>query len=335
MPRFIPFKKKDIEDLLSVRLGEVKLGERCVLLSGDNLKEELAESDALFVIIGLPEDIGVRANHGLGGARTAWPAFLKSFLNIQETSGLSGLQFILLGQLQIEDELTDEKVSIERLRDLTADIDDIVFPLIEMIVASGKIPLIIGGGHNNAYPILKGASLALKSSLNVLNMDAHTDYRRMEGRHSGNGFRYARENGYLKHYAVIGLHEGYNQQEIINTFDQDPGLIGVFWEDIFLRKTLSWDSALTQCLGHIDEDSFGVELDLDAIENVLTSAASPVGVSATMAMSLAYDGGKHQNAVYCHIAEGVVHRSDGLSGPFTGKLLNYLVQAFCKGVLER
>nr|WP_233167177.1 arginase family protein [Pedobacter sp. ASV2] len=35
-----------------------------------------------------------------------------------------------------------------------------VFPIIEKIVAAGKVPIVIGGGHNNAYPIIKGSSLA-------------------------------------------------------------------------------------------------------------------------------------------------------------------------------
>src|SRR5690606_19648715 len=151
------------------------------------------------------------------------------------------------------------------------------------------------------------------------------------GRHSGNGFRYARHEGFLKNYAVLGLHEAYNSQEIIDLFNSDPGLKYVFWEDIFLRKKIHWEQAFSQCLDHVKAQPFGVELDADAIENTLSSAATPVGISAARATSFLYDCGKEKNACYLHLPEAVAQRSDGISQPMTGKLLSYFVQAFCKG----
>lgn len=58
-------------------------------------------------------------------------------------------------------------------------------------------PIAIGGGHNNAYPMLKGYSLAKKEKINAINCDPHADFRALEGRHSGNGFSYAVNDGYL------------------------------------------------------------------------------------------------------------------------------------------
>jgi formiminoglutamase len=34
--------------------------------------------------------------------------------------------------------------------------------------------------------------------VNAINFDAHSDFRILEGRHSGNGFSYAYEEGFLK-----------------------------------------------------------------------------------------------------------------------------------------
>src|SRR5690606_12754225 len=91
------------------------------------------QSPADFVVLGLPEDTGVRANLGLGGAATAWSAFLKSFLNMQETGKLSGSRFILLGNLETDG---NEAKTTDELRTLTKEINKVVFPIIARIVAA-------------------------------------------------------------------------------------------------------------------------------------------------------------------------------------------------------
>lgn len=331
MPQFHFFKEEEIQSLLSLRGGEQKLGE-CVGYI-NNQFSDLKLSSARFVIVGLPEDIGVRANYGIGGTGTSFQAFLKSFLNIQETTFLSGHDFLLSGYIKTDDlGPTDD---IEELRDQTAQLDKVVASIIAEIVASDKIPIVIGGGHNNAFPILQGCSISKGNSVNVINLDAHSDFRKIEGRHSGNGFRYAYQENFLKKYSLLGLHEAYNAQNIVEELKNNPDFLPLFWEDIFLRNKLTWDEAIQQCLKHSGDDAFGVELDLDAIEKVLTSAFSPVGVSKVEAMQYLFQCGKNKNALYVHLPEGVTNRNDGLNDSLTGKLQSYLVQAFCKGVLER
>jgi formiminoglutamase len=39
--------------------------------------------------------------------------------------------------------------------------------------------------------------------VNAINFDAHSDFRILEGRHSGNGFSYAYEEGFLKKYFIL------------------------------------------------------------------------------------------------------------------------------------
>ena len=59
---------------------ESKLGEK---ISYYNNWTEIGQSESRFVIFGIPEDIGIRANFGQKGASAAWSAFLDAFLNIQ------------------------------------------------------------------------------------------------------------------------------------------------------------------------------------------------------------------------------------------------------------
>lgn len=331
------YHENDRLSFVNPRAGETKIGETITLLSpGQELLPGLEVSAARFVLLGLPEDIGVRANGGVGGAHTAWHNFLKSFMNIQQTEEFKGADFLLLGEIDFTDWMVScAEANLEQLRGYTAHIDAEVYPLIRDIIAQGKIPIVIGGGHNNAYPLLKGTSLALNKTVNALNLDAHSDFRMAEGRHSGNGFRYAYQDGFLKKYAMLGLHEAYNSAAVVAELKNNPDLLPLFWEDIFLREQSNWASAIQRALDFVRQGTFGVELDVDCIENALSSAATPVGISPRQAMEYLYCCGDAPNAVYLHLPEGITARADGQHNVFTGKLLSYLVQAFVKGVLER
>lgn len=331
MAAFETFTAGQLRSYVNPRSGEQKLGAN---IDVGRIPEA---SSARFVLLGLPEDIGVRANFGIAGAATAWPAFLTSFLNTQETNHLKGSDFLLWGHLSCDDWLDAcaQTEDIQTLRAYTARIDDLVFPLIHQIIQAGKIPIVIGGGHNNAYPLIKGSSTALQTGINAINLDAHADFRPCEGRHSGNGFRYAYEEGYLKNYAILGLHEAYNSAAMTETLTGNMDFLAIFWEDIFMRDQISWNKAMEQCIQKIHYQPFGVELDLDSIEGVLSSAATPVGIHSSHAVQYLYQCGSAANACYLHLPEGVSQRADGQNSLYTGKLLSYLVQAFCKGVLER
>ena len=70
-----------------------------------------------------------------------------------------------------------EDDNIEALREATAANDHTVSAVVRRITELGAIPIVIGGGHNNAYGCLKGSSEAKERSINCLNIDAHTDLR--------------------------------------------------------------------------------------------------------------------------------------------------------------
>lgn len=70
--------------LTKVRRFVTRLGETIhVAYDKNDLAASIAETNARYILFGIPEDIGIRANMGLGGADTAWKPFLSSFLNIQ------------------------------------------------------------------------------------------------------------------------------------------------------------------------------------------------------------------------------------------------------------
>ena len=77
------YNKQDLLSVTKVRRFETKIGERLQVINDSNNHEKsLANTTAKFVILGIPEDLGVKANCGIGGSDTVWIPFLTSFLNI-------------------------------------------------------------------------------------------------------------------------------------------------------------------------------------------------------------------------------------------------------------
>jgi formiminoglutamase len=65
MKHFKFYSKKDILSLTKVRRFETRIGERLQFIAdGSDWPQVLAHSTAKYVLIGIPEDIGVKANHG-------------------------------------------------------------------------------------------------------------------------------------------------------------------------------------------------------------------------------------------------------------------------------
>lgn len=322
--RFVLATPTYLGSLVFTREGETKLGE-CVRTVASI--DALAQSPASLVLLGIPEDIGVRANFGIGGAHTLWEPALRALLNTQESEACSGTGMIVLGTFHFEDWMMEsETMDAAALRSLVERIDAVVTPVVEDIVRAGKIPVIVGGGHNNAYPLLRGASQAFGQAVNAINLDAHSDYRRLEGRHSGNPFRYARQQGFLDRYAMVGLHEAYNSPAILDEMKSDPGLHFSLFEDIFLEENISFYSALNDALTHTKGRPTGIELDLDCIERVLASATTPCGISSVLARQYLRLCMKRAQPAYVHIAEGAVRLRDGRQDLSTAKLAAYLLR---------
>lgn len=318
-------EKNDVEAIVSKREGETKLGE-CIQLATVDLKETLANSKSMFVLFGVAEDIGPRANCGRGGANSAWQAFLPKFLNIQSTQKLSGEEILLLGHFDFSELM--KETDLKALRKAVPIIDKQVSSLVKLIVEAGKIPLIIGGGHNNAYAALKGSSDALQQAINCINLDPHADYRALEGRHSGNGFSYAKAEGYLDHYSILALHENYNSQSMLEQMQKD-GVHFSFYEDLFLRNDTPFSKAVENAIINVKTNFFGVELDCDSIENFPSSAQSPSGISAKEARQYLSICGAEEKAMYLHLPEAAPSLVEG-SAEQVGKLLSYLVSDFVK-----
>ena len=339
------YSKKDILSLTKVRKFETRLGERIQhLKEGADWPEGLLQSSAKYVLVGIPEDIGIKANLGIGGADTNWLPFLSDFLNLQSNDFFTGENVLLLGHFDfgdmkylIENHAYSRDEMLDAYRHAVIAIDDEVEAIMKTIAASGKIPIVVGGGHNNSYPLIKGVSKGLYKSellplaqINCINLDTHADYKTMEGRHSGNAFRYAEADGFMGKYVIIGLHENHVQQNVLADIHNNPFIKYFTYEDIFIHEKLNFIQAVSQATGFTGDTYTGIEIDLDVVQNVLCSAATPSGISVLQARQYINFTSTGAKVAYLHIAEGASQLADGTKDEYTGKLISYLVSDFVK-----
>lgn len=317
MKHLFPFTEENVTQFMSPRKGEIKIGEAISLI-----KSELKNTEGKFVIIGIPEDIGAKANHGNGGANNSWKAFLSKFLNMQANAFINTNEIILGGKINLAD-INSENSSIEELRVLVEEIDRRVKSVIEEVLTAGKTPIVIGGGHNNCYPIIN----AFPSPIQVVNIDPHADIRKQEGRHSGNGFSYALESGKLEKYFTLGLHEEYNSTYILEQFNYNVFIDYYSFND-FLKYELTIKDLVNSVKSHLDSTKIGLEIDLDSIKNMPVSARTPIGFSEEEVRKIGFQLSMNYDFHYIHICEGAPKNEK--EETIVGKTIAYLVSDFIK-----
>lgn len=327
--------REALQALVKERPGEQKLGDTMSVLEG---WDQLEQQEAPFVILGIEEDMGIKANLGRPGAREAWQAALKGLANVQDNFFLSGSQILVAGRFRFEqwqkeaDALDpNDPEQLPQLRALTAQVDAVVPPIIKRIKAAGKVPIIIGGGHNNAYGIIRGCSEHLSKGLAVLNIDPHADLRADEGRHSGNGFRHAFKEGWLARYAVFGLEEGANNREMIDLFHETPQLYYLSSDELLTFSTQERDKLFKDALHWLGTEAIGLELDCDALDRFPASAYNPAGFTLRQARLMVKTAAALRPPHYFHLPEAAPSLApDATTASAVGKVLALLVADFIK-----
>lgn len=343
MEKLIPFTINDLAKVTNHRSGEIKFGEKMMTIpKGIDPAAFLKTSEAKYVLFGIPEDIGVRANYGRPGTASAWESAIGSIANIQHNRFCKGSQILVLGHLNVCEEMKEVKHlnfndvdDRTKLSQLVEKIDKEVSHIIFNIIKSGKIPIVIGGGHNNAYGNIKGTALAKGKPVNAINFDAHSDFRILEGRHSGNGFSYAFEEGFLKKYFIFGLHHCYTSKSVLDKLKTlKERVLYNTYDSMKIKMTKNFNTEMQLALDFIKNDFYGIEIDLDSIPNIPCSAMTLSGFSVEELRQFIYFFGRHQNASYIHICEGAPSLDHDKNNHLVGKLIGYLVTDFIKAKTE-
>ncbi len=280
---------------------------------------DLNKKNARFVILGIEESIGPQANNGFSGSENAFGSFLSILLNSQVHEGLNIDQISILGSVKY----TSSFSSVELASKQVAELDDFVIELLNERVSENQIPIVIGGGHNNAYPLIKWSSR--DKAINVLNLDPHADCREIDCRHSGNSFSYAINQDLLKEYAVLGLHEAFNNSFIRN-FLIGQRIKHTYFEDYLVgNRNLIDDASEIVQSWNLDKLRIGIEIDMDCIANMPSSAFSPSGWSLDEVRAyLMRIIPQVEQLAYIHLPEAAP--KNDLESKLVGKALTYLVR---------
>ncbi|MCF1430132.1 MAG: formimidoylglutamase [Shewanella sp.] len=291
--------------LLSTRPGETKLGQNFQLL--DNFTpqalKQVKAAGAHFALLGISEDIGPRANLGQHGADDCFSSAVRYFGNLQANRFFDGHQCLLIGDLHLQNPAD----SLDSLRQSVAELDDAVTEVISALLQVGLEPVVIGGGHNNAFGLLRALSTFHRAGVAAVNLDPHCDFRPLEGRHSGNSFSYAASQGYLNRYHILGLHEQKNSETSLQQLETFGGSWHSF-QDIWVRRRLPLEQALSEIIDTNQTLPLGLELDLDAISELPSSAITFAGVPLLDACHYVSAMASNCPCQYLHLAEAAPAR---------------------------
>lgn len=329
------------EHWLRPRAGETKLGQALTCLTAGD--DYAAQVQALFAaghkiaILGVPESIGPQANLGRGGAEGGWDAFQSQFYNLQYTPELlqqtALAKVLMVGAVKCDDLMAQvngsESPRVEQLRALCAELDVRVEHALMPLFQAGYEVILIGGGHNNAYPLLRALHQATGQACGAVNLDPHADFRALEGRHSGNGFSYAHAEGALAFYHVVSLHEGKNSAQSLENLAH----AGFQYDSMYQLYQRGFTTAMADIAAKAAawQVPLGIELDLDAIQFAPASAYNTTGVQFSEAFGFVKTLAALPAARYLHLAEAApsCHPAGIAAGiQHSGQLLSELVLAW-------
>lgn len=305
------FYQAQASSFYAKRTGETRVGEIVPVNSVANSK---------FILLGIEESAGPIANYGFSGSENTWSAFLANFLNTQIHKNFNGKEIAVLGTIKN----VNPPVSINEAKIQVEELDAFVLEILNQELSQDQIPIVIGGGHNNALPLMRWS--AQTNDVNCINIDPHADCRNTETRHSGNSFSTSLEEKTIKSYSVLGLHEAYNNQFILD-FLEKHACFHTFYEDYLLGKSTLFTDFQTRVKELNPIEKIAMEIDMDAIAFMPSSALSPSGFSVDQIRAVCLTLRTFQSKVaYIHFPEAAPKTP--IEQKVVGKALSYFVRDF-------
>jgi formiminoglutamase len=257
-------------DYLPRRPDDPRLGEVIEYWSGDLA----AVHPGRGVLIGFPQDEGVRRNGGRVGTAEA-PREIRRFLyrltpwDPTTDTDLATNPPLDAGNVHIDGTLEHSQ--------------EVLGKIVGEILELGAIPIVLGGGHETAFGHFLGYARANRP-VGIINIDAHLDLRpEINGLgHSGSPFRQAMEHSPFRllgaNYVCIGAQPHSVSREHLR-YARRHGCC-VYWGAVIWSKILKCFEREIQRLHEVPCNVY-VSVDADAVRMMDVpgvSAPNPVGV---------------------------------------------------------
>ena len=217
------------------------------------------------------------------------------------------------------------------------DTHDKLSEVVHSLVSAKIIPIVLGGGHDIAYPNFVGFSKG-KQTVGVINIDTHLDYRKaIPKRNSGTSFRQMLDQHQSPLNAMNLVEIGI--QSFANSADHYSELIERGATVFSLRDVRTEGIAKTLDLAYelatSSTDSLYISFDLDAVNSADApgvSASLPTGLTAEEFLTVALFAGKRRKTKLIDIVElNPKYDVDGR----TAKLAAIAIMYFLTGVANR
>ncbi len=284
-------------------------------------REEKAYDAADIVILGCPQDEGVRRNQGREGAALAPFAIRQQFYRL--TTFNVKRKIFDLGDIKIGS-------TLEATHDTHA-------AVVTQILRDGKRLIVLGGGNDISYP--DGCAMAEVFGPEWwigINIDSHLDVRLAEERTSGTPYRQLLDEGRLlpKYFYEVGF-QTHLCSPVYYEYIRGLGVNRISLE--VLRSRAEVDQELKEnikqkFIGHSSSLNTFFGFDLDAVRSADapgTSAPSPLGLRASEFIQLVRYAASLANTRIIEFSE--VNPKFDLDNR-TAKLVAIGMHRFCTGV---
>ncbi len=291
----------------------------------DNPVEVIPET-VRSVIVGVPQDLGVERNGGRAGAAGGPEAIRRRFyrltpFDVERDREVPKDYLYDLGDIDCGCEL-------ERVHERLADV-------VQAIAASGRVPIVLGGGHDITYGAFCGVH-AVHGTLGVFNFDAHLDVRPPSpSRNSGTSFRMLIDEEKIDTSRAIefGIQPFANARKHVEWFREVGGIIRTL--ETIRRVGVESSLSATLRVAHRGSSKYYGTLDLDGVRGAEApgvSAPMPDGFAAADLMATARALGEDPYCVALDLAEmNPTYDQDEM----TARLAAHAIARFVSGMLNR
>lgn len=277
--------------------------------------------DATHVLVGCPQDEGVRRNNGRAGAGET-PVKIREQLYRLQAPANSGVKLFDAGDISITD--IEEGADTDFLEQVHERLTEVV----DECLKAGKKVMVLGGGNDISYADVRALAEA-KGDISAVNIDAHLDMRIGDEMTSGTPYRRLIEEEILPadHFYEFGIRPESNAGFYLD--DAEKRGVHIHYLKQILENGVI--SSFRKIMNKIDRRPFFLGLDMDSIRAADApgvSASSPTGFSGQEVMQLIHIARRKENLRLFEITE--VNPKYDVDGR-TVKLAAQLVYGFLFG----
>ncbi len=269
------FKKNDKND---PRLGEFVL------------TDESDYEQADLVVLGSPQDEGVKRNNGRPGAAKAPDLIRRQFYKFPVQGNLTNLKIFDAGNIFLNG-------TLEEIHKTQKDV-------VKNILDAGKKLIILGGGNDISYPDCSALSESVDKNLLTFNIDTHFDVRESIERNSGTPYRQLIEEGFINPVNFYQMaSKPYTNSDAYKEYLEENGVLIYPLEAV---RDTGISNLLSAIINAQTSKTIFWGFDMDSVrasDAPGVSASYPTGLTAEEAYEIASIAGRSNNSKIFEISE--------------------------------